>query len=479
MRTALTTLVLAMALSVAAQQPVALNAAGMEKDFDLLRRSLEEVHGGLYRFADKQTTDARFDGYRQKIASMTIRREFIHLVMEVLADTRDGHMRLVMDDQIMSEFSKARLLPFALSIEDDRTIVRFNETKDDSTIRPGYEILAINGEKTSALLQRMYALLPGDGYILTGKQARLEDSFAAYYWLLIDTTDHFSLTVKDLKGKVSDKRIMGVLRTEMEQNQQSNPVNATIVNALRSLSGPEENISLQFPQPGTAYLRIRSFQGDRFYQQIDSVFNIIHDKKISHLVLDLRGNGGGTDMYGAYLVSQFVMKPFRYFDRIHLRSINPSFTHFREQSLQELREGTIVDPAGGFLATTKLHPGVGEQQPATHPFTGKAFVLTDGGTFSTAADVAALLRQLTKAVFIGEETGGGFEGNTSGSNAELLLPNSQLRVRMHLYEYWNAVKVRERGRGTLPDHVVAERVVDQLKGIDRVLGMALGLAGKE
>ena len=225
-----------------------------------------------------------------------------------------------------------------------------------------------------------------------------------------------------------------------------------------------------------ACLRIRGFQGQDFRQQLDSCFKTLHDKKTKALILDLRGNGGGVDEYGAYLVSQFMNKPFRYFDRIHLTTLQPSFTSFGEETLLDLKNGTIADPAGGFLVTPKLHSGVGEQQPAALPFLGKTFVLTDGGTFSTAADVTALMRHLTKAVFIGEETGGGFEGNTSGLNASLKLPHSKLATRIQMYEYFNAVKVVEKGRGTKPDHVMPKRITDLLQGVDAQLNRAVALA---
>lgn len=169
-------------------------------------------------------------------------------------------------------------------------------------------------------------------------------------------------------------------------------------------------------------------------------------------------------------------KPFRYFDRIHLTTLQPSFTSFGEETLVNLKNGTVADPKGGFLVTPKLHSGVGEQQPAALPFPGKTFVLTDGGTFSTAADVAALMRHLTKAIFIGEETGGGFEGNTSGLNALLKLPNSKLSTRIQMYEYFNAVKVTEKGRGTKPDHFMPRRITDLLQGVDAQLNRAVELA---
>jgi len=55
-----------------------------------------------------------------------------------------------------------------------------------------------------------------------------------------------------------------------------------------------------------------------------------------------------------------------------------------------------------------------------------------------------LLRQLTKALVIGKQTGGGLEENTSGMNSYLLLTNPKVRASIYLYEYWNAVSIKEK-----------------------------------
>ena len=53
----------------------------------------------------------------------------------------------------------------------------------------------------------------------------------------------------------------------------------------------------------------------------------------------------------------------------------------------------------------------------------------------------------------------------------------RLRLKVMMYGYWNAVRApARRGRGTIPDHVVAPRVADLLRGADPVLERALGLA---
>jgi C-terminal processing protease CtpA/Prc len=459
-----------------AQQPAAISVADLQSDFDLLRKSLEEAHGGIYRFSTKQQMDARFDAARKKIASVKNHKEFLLLLYELTATTRDGHLRFDIDPNTRAAVEKAKLFPLTLHIETDRVYVLFNDMPAEETIQPGMELLTVNGKKINDLLQLIYPKLPRDGFIETGNQRRLERAFPQFYWLAIGEDSTFTVSLKDASGKTINAKLQGVVSNEREKNRNSNPVNAAIIKNITSLEGPQDNITLRFLGGDIACIRIRGFQGEEYNRQIDSVFKIVHDKKAKALILDLRNNGGGADLYGAYLVSKFVTKPFRYFDRIHLRTLTPSFTSFTENTVQDLKNGTVADPKGGFLVTPKLHAGIGEQQPAAQPFTGKTFILTNGSTFSTAADVCALMRHLTKAVFIGEETGGGFEGNTSGLNASLRLPYSKLGMRVQMYEYWNAVNVVERGRGTIPEHHVPKRITDLLQGTDAQINRAVELA---
>lgn len=105
-------------------------------------------------------------------------------------------------------------------------------------------------------------------------------------------------------------------------------------------------------------------------------------------------------------------------------------------------------------------------------------MLIDGGTFSTAADVCAQLHSRTQAVFVGEETGGAADGNTSGLNASVVLPNSGLKLKVQMYGYWNALGTLrpgtlQPGRGTLPDVVVVRKVADVLAGVDAALHEAI------
>ena len=467
---------LAVALSSAEAHPQGyLTAAQAQTDFDVLRKSLEEAHSGLYRFASKADVDRRFDAFRARLTRDMSRRDFISFMSEVVADARDGHARLEYDSATNAAFAAARVLPLQVRLEGERLMVLSNNTPADSVLRPGMELVTINGRLAKDIVANILPRISGDGFIETGKRARLASRFHQYYWLFVDSSSSYAIVAREASGKQVTVSLPGVLVSERDRN--NNPVNARIQNSLTSLRGENANVSLTFTlDSAIARLRIRGFNGARFTSEIDSVLNIVREKGTKALILDLRGNGGGVDEYGAFLVSRFVKQPFRYFDRIHLTSISPSFATWKPSTFDEIRNGTEPDPAGGYLVKPVLHSGIVEQKPAENPFTGELFVLTDGSTFSTSADVTATLHNMKRATFIGEETGGGYEGNTSGLNALVVLPSSRLELKIMMFDYYNAVKPAVRGRGTIPDYPVALRVDDLLAGVDTPMQRAEALA---
>jgi hypothetical protein len=398
---------------------------------------------------------------------------FAGILSEAIAEIRDGHARLELDSVTSAALADAPVFPLRVTLEAERLIVLSNDSPGDTAIRPGMQLVRINGRPVADLLTMLLPKVSRDGFIETGRRARLAREFARLFWLYVEQPDSFTLTARDAAGRSITSTLPGIL--ERNRATTVNPVNARLVENIARLDGPPGTIALQFFDEGAlARLRIRSFGGQGFPATLDSAFGAIRERKSRSLVLDLRGNGGGVDEYGALLVSYLVEQPFRYFDRIRLTTVAPSFATWLPRTFDEVRGGTQRQPDGSFHVTAALHTGVTEQQPAADPFQGKLVVLIDGGSFSTTADVAAQLRSRKRAQFVGEETAGTYEGNTSGLNALIVLPNSRLRLKVMMYGYWNAVEPPAApGRGILPDHVMPRRVSDVLKGADPALEQAM------
>lgn len=102
---------------------------------------------------------------------------------------------------------------------------------------------------------------------------------------------------------------------------------------------------------------------------------------------------------------------------------------------------------------------------------GRLFVLIGRATFSAAANFAADVDRSTKAIFVGEPTGGGVK--IYGDAVPFLLPKSGIEARVAA-RYWDFGKgPRDRRLAVNPDRKVNVTVADFLAGRDPVLAAAL------
>ena len=460
-----------------------LSVAAIQSDFDLLRHALEEAHPGLYRYSTREQMDRTFAAERAKLDRPMTRLRFREVVAETLASLRCGHTSMNGDAEMDAAFKSSPAFPLSILIEGHRVMVLLNDTASDAAIQPGMEIIDVNGHKARDLLEHFYRVTSADGDIETGKHHDLANRFPTYYWWLIEQPKAFTITAKDSAGKTVVATLPGV--TDAERKTNHNPVNAKLMAGAAKVMGAmhvERKLSF-IKDPQIAEIRLHYFLGDDYRQWMRDTFKTLHDKGTRALIIDLRGNGGGEDEYGALLVSELTDKPFRYFDHVNMKTFKPSFDEHLDGSfdageVERFSKGTVANPAGGYRLTPAMMDGLKEQQPAEQPFMGKVIVLTEGGSFSCSGDVCAILHHLHRATFVGEETGGGYWGNNSGRMSTMTLPNSNQKFRFPFFGYWNAVDGDDAfaRRGTIPDVQVDLKTADLLRGVDAQHDMAVKLA---
>lgn len=79
-------------------------------------------------------------------------------------------------------------------------------------------------------------------------------------------------------------------------------------------------------------------------------------------------------------------------------------------------------------------------------------------------------------VFVGEETGGSYLGNTSNYSFLITLPNTKIKVNIPVARYQNNVTLEGNfGRGTIPDYKVRYSIDEIIQGIDKELNTVLAL----
>lgn len=98
--------------------------------------------------------------------------DFYAVISEVVASVHDGHLQLEESDPVNEVLATERFVPLRFLIEENRLIVLYNDTPADSSVRPGMEVVAINGHGSAEILAKILPNLRHDGFIETGRKVR-------------------------------------------------------------------------------------------------------------------------------------------------------------------------------------------------------------------------------------------------------------------------------------------------------------------
>jgi hypothetical protein len=238
---------------------------------------------------------------------------------------------------------------------------------------------------------------------------------------------------------------------------------ATLEPGDTSLAPPDEPAwSLDEIAPGVARLRLSTFampdwrawlQADQAARDamqvavkasIDGLFAGLAALAPRALVIDLRGNSGGTDSLGIHFAERLLPGAFVYF------------------RLSSLREGEWSEPHGYTYGTVEDLPRVVVPTVA----------LIDAECFSTTDNfLRALVVLHPDLTTVGRPTGGG-----TGAPRQLAeLPHSGARITLCTQRVYAPDGRLTEGRGTTPDVPVAWSCADLREGRDPDLDAALAL----
>ncbi len=417
------------------------------EDLNELQTELEKFHAGYTRYTYKQQLDDLFEKLKSETAETSV-LDFYKNVTLITSKIRCGHTRASLPNEATRELEISNtFLPFTVSILNGKLYVYRSL---DPTLQPGNEIISINNLSIPDILDMIFEHHSSDGFIKSGK-TRITEFYFHYYFHLYLANGASSFRIVLTNPHETTVTVSGKSWDEMEKIRHQFPSRATM-----ELEHFEDYSYFKIGTFGASSLKRNGFNYKSF---LADSFRQLKDQNVKNLILDLRGNGGGTDEFGALLVSYLLSESFGYFERIEVTDDYKSYGRIRKTEKFNLMTS---------------HSGLSERYVQRNNFGGKLYLLVDGWTFSTAADVVSVIDNANRALIVGEETAGGRFGNTSGVSESLVLSNSKIRINLPMWKYTTALSEEvDDGRGVIPDVQIIPTIQQVLHGEDIALKYCL------
>jgi hypothetical protein len=362
--------------------------------------------------------------------------DFLEAVTRVASGLQDGHSGVSWSG---ADLTGPRRWPVVLADAPEGVFVKGSPfaLREDETLLPGDLLLAVDGMPIEDVL--------ADEQALTIASSPGQRRATALQSLTMDTyAERLTLTLR--REGVSE-----FFDVEVVCPEYGTPIPAWSL----PLWKPEVNAAIA---PGVAYWRPCSFKppGHPAFMAASSEEREVMTAEIlaeyerlvdsfadtRALILDLRGNPGGTDLLGQHLAALLLPR---------------GTTYYELQGRSE--EGEWFDP----------HSYPVRDLGGREPYAGQLILIVDERTFSVADNLSTCLAEAHPDItVIGRPTGAG-----TGAPRAITLPHSGLQVFTCTMRVWGPDGHMIEGRGVVPDVLVTWTIADHLERRDADLAVAL------
>ena len=484
----------------------------LRADVDKVYEQLKKNHPKLYQYTSKEVLDFKFDSLKKSINEPINSREFYKKLAPVVANVRQGHVavgsvskRFTRKERKVLKKHKLEFYDLDFEYLEDKLLVKRTFGKDSSVV--GCEVVSINGELVNDLVKTYKKQFASDGYNTTLHNRYVGKAFAILYNKDKGFLDSLEVRFK-AKGSIFSKQYKRVLKDKNEVENDSIKINKIKPVKLSKAEKKKNKIARKKKRKAdrkfgfiskskeytrnfnfigkdstVAYMKIRSFSNRNYKKFYKESFEELKLRKTKNLILDLRDNGGGRISEIDYLYSYLTDKDYVFIAPIEVNSRIPLtkalLSNGNPLFLKIMGMMTIIDPTTMMIQYLKTKKVDGKlyykmkynksRKPNKISFKGNMYVLINGNSFSASSLISTHLKSNARATFVGEETGGAYNGCVAGIYRIYRLPNSKLKIRMGLMQIEAPHKQLPDGFGIKPDIEILPNLRDRKLDIDTEL----------
>ena len=396
------------------------------EDLDTLIFSLKEIHPALFMNRSEKSFNKAIKALKKALPEKDITvLEYYKIIKPITSMFGEGHIQLYIPDK---EFEKYKIPAFPLSVKitpGKHTIYTAKNyyVNDKLVIEKGTQILSINGKRDKSLITQLLKYSQGERDFF--RCMYMESCFTEHFYMLYPDSV-FHLKLKTEKG-VENKTIHAVSYSERQKPEW------TDMWPPYSFKQLDKNVMLMTFKMCTPYNNPRAFA--------DSMFNIIKEKGISNLIIDIRKNPGGSSSVGDEFFQYISHVPFQQFGKGLCKYSTPMKKSFKKAGYDydSIPNGVIEEPEEELIPL--------RENPLR--FNGKVYLLTSYKTYSSAASFSWAFKYFNMGTTVGEETGG--MNVSSGEVITQELPSSHIMYGIPCKLFYQYGADGSHIHGTLPD----------------------------
>ena len=394
------------------------NYSKIEIDINHLKEKLVEIHPSPFFSLTEDDFNHFLDSLKNDIIKdrKKSQKELYVELNKIMTKLKDGHTQLGVPSKVAFKgfFWGSKILPLVFDYKDNQLYMNVNLKTEELYERYEFRVLKINDRDVDDLLNELMTHYYG----INEDFVRYQISMLALtreLWLYFDMNKRFTVEYLTPDSTIEKLSLKGISQPSYHSKYYSKLTDnkEKIIRTIESKNGfyqelvPEKLAVIRYAYFG-------SMQDTIFFNE---VFDLAKEKNIENLILDLRGNMGGTTNLFTPILSHLTNDTIYYFSKIEYKLSNDFIENktLGADFNYEKTDSIITINNDVFLLVDNNNDNL---------FKGKLYVLIDSGVFSTASAFCAIIKDYNLGVLIGEPTGG--VGSSFGNSLNTKLPNSKI-----------------------------------------------------
>ena len=409
-------------------------AAEFRAELAELAEIIKSDHPRPFRMISEADFDALVADRMATLTATSDKRDVVWAMNEIIASIGCGHSRLPYFTQEDALVKIAERFPVDVRLVRDRLFV-IDPLSNAGAVSVGDEITRINGRSVDEIRAEIFRHMPADQNFDASKWRMFNFYATSYVTYALGFPDAYAINVAGASDPISLKPLDRFDHKPIIHP--NDPCQQTLCFRIDDATG-------------VGVMTIRSFnfygeQGAEFAKFVDESFAQLTAREPQALVIDVRGNHGGSGLAAAYILRRLADAPFAYWDS----------TETDERAVEQLFE---------------------MQNPVDVGFSGNAYILLSGDTFSVVPHFAAVAKEHGLATLVGQRAGG--NASTNDGKLKHVSKHSGFEYFVSRMRFDVATPSISLDEPLAPDVYYAYTVDDVLHGEDSVLARTVQLAAQ-